>query len=33
MKAVKLSAKLLPGRQQAPGDQVLPGGASHCEAG
>ena len=33
VKAVKMSAKLLPGRQQAPGDQVLPGNASHGEAG
>ena len=33
VKAVKMSAKLLPGRQQAPGDQALPGDASHREAG
>ena len=31
VKAVKMSAKLLPGRQQAPGDQALPGEASHRE--
>ena len=33
VKAVKMSAKLLPGRQQAPGDQALPGDASHREDG
>ena len=33
VKAVKMSAKLFPGRQQAPGDQALPGDASHREDG
>jgi len=33
VKAVKMSAKLLPGRQQTPGDQALPGDAYHREAG
>ena len=33
VKAVKMSAKLLPGHQQAPGDQALPGDAFHREAG
>ena len=32
-KAVKMRAKLLPGRQQAPGDQATPGDASHRQAG
>ena len=31
VKAVKMSAKLLPGHQQAPGDQAPPGDASHRE--
>ena len=33
VKAVKMSAKLLPGRQDAAGDQALPSGASHPEGG
>ena len=33
VKAVKMSAKLLPGRQDAVGDQALPSGASHPEGG
>ena len=33
VKAVKMSAKLLPGHQQAPGDQALPGDASRREDG
>ena len=33
VKAVKMSAKLLPGHQQAPGDQALPGDAYHREDG
>ena len=33
VKAVKMSAKLLPGHQQAPGDQALPRDASHREDG
>ncbi len=33
VKAVKMSAKLLPGHQQAPADQALPGDASHREDG
>jgi hypothetical protein len=33
VKAVKMSAKLLPGRQGAAGDQALPSGASHPEGG
>ena len=33
VKAVKMSAKLLPGHQQPPGDQALPGDASHREDG
>jgi hypothetical protein len=33
VKAVKMSAKLLPGRQGAAGDQALPSGASHPEDG
>ena len=33
VKAVKMSAKLLPGRKDAAGDQVLPSGASHPEGG
>ena len=33
VKAVKMSAKLLPGHQQAPADQALPGDASHRDDG
>ena len=32
VKTVKMSAKLLPGRQQAPGDHPLPGDGAHREA-
>ena len=33
VKAVKMSAKLLPAARRTTGDQVLPGDASHREAG